>query len=558
MRIIILLLIATIHGFAQHSIEIKDYVDLKPFYHGVASGDPLADRVIIWTRVTPENENGKDLNVSWKVAQDVDMKNIVKSGNTTTNASKDYTVKVDVIGLEPGKTYYYQFEAMKTKSIIGRTKTTPNDQVEHLRFAVVSCSNYQAGFFNAYARIADRNDLDAVIHLGDYIYEYGDFGYGDSTLTASGKRKLDPTNEITTLDDYRKRYSLYRKDADLRAVHQQHPFIVVWDDHETANDAYKEGAQNHNEKGKDEGQWNTRKEIARQVYTEWLPIRGDANPLYRTISYGNLMDLILLDTRLEGRDKQIPDITNPDLYAENRTILGPEQREWLLNNLKASKAQWKVIGNQVIFAEFNVGWAAMALKGYTPEQLESVFLDIWDGYPAERTKIMQFIKENQIENTIFITGDVHVSFAYDIAERSSVFSQKDMLPDYDPSTGAGAFAVEFVTPSISSSNFDENIGAPQAKMLEYQINKPLPNNINPNPHLKYVDLTRNGYFILDLTKEKAEADWYFVDTVLSPSKKESFGEGWYTTDKANHLQKATQESSPKTIQDTPAPLPQGE
>jgi alkaline phosphatase D len=520
---------------------------LKPFYHGVASGDPLADRVIIWTKITPATP-AKTIKGQWQMATDPAMKNLVKTGKFNTNAAKNYTVKIDVLGLQAGTTYYYQFMALGAKSLVGRTQTAPNQACEHLRFAVVSCSNYEAGYFNAYAKIAQRHDLDAVIHLGDYIYEYGQGGYADSTL--KDQRKVQPKHEILSLEDYRTRYSIYRLDKDLRSVHQQHPFIVVWDDHETANDSYKGGAENHSDS---EGSWANRHAIARQVYAEWLPIRGEAQSIYRKINYGNLADLILLDTRLEGREKQIKDIKDTQLYAENRTILGVNQREWFLKELKSSQAQWKIVGNQVIFAEFNIGWAAAAIPGYTAEQLESRFLDIWDGYPAERTKIIDFLKTNQINNVVFLTGDFHTTFAFDIAQRPTVWSEKGKQPDYLPETGVGSVAVEFVSPSITSGNFGEQLGEMRAKMLEYQMNKPLPNGINPNPHMKYADLTRHGYYILDLTKQKAQADWYFVDTIKQVSDNEVFTEAWFTNDKDNHLQKSATPSANKKQSKVPAP-----
>ncbi len=545
-------------GVAQQNIlrsPLQTQLDenLKPFYHGVASGDPLFDRVIIWTRVTPEKEG--EIQVNWKVATDVAMTNIVKSGKTKTDNSKDYTVKIDVAGLKSNTTYYYQFTSNKQNSLIGRTKTTPEGaDVKQLRFAVVSCSNYQAGFFNAYKKISERNDLDAVIHLGDYIYEYGEGKYGDSTLSKTNQRSLTPKTEIIKLEDYRGRYSTYRLDPDLIKAHQQHPFITIWDDHESANDAYKEGAQNHNEQ---EGEWLTRKSISKKVYAEWMPIRGDAEKIYRIINYGNLMDLIMLDTRLEGREKQIRDVTNADLYSESRTILGKEQKDWFLKSLSESKAQWKVIGNQVVFSEFNVGWAASAVPNQTPEGLENLFLDIWDGYPAERKGIINFLETQKINDLVFITGDIHSAFAFDVALRPSVFSQKGTLPTYNAETGEGAVAVEFVSPSITSANYDENIGLQRAKMLEYQMNKTLPasppNNVNPNPHMKFVDLVRHGYFILDITEEKAQADWYFMDTILQKSYKESFSEGWYTKSKENHLRKATNPSTEKSKQEIQAP-----
>lgn len=504
------------------------------FPYGVASGDSLSDRVIIWTKLQPEGQ-GTSLPLSWEIATDADMRELVQQGEYTARAEDDFTVKVDVEGLMPGRHYYYQFEAGGQRSIVGRTKTAPTGAVDKLRFAVVSCSNYQAGYFNNYGNIGRRDDLDAVIHLGDYIYEYGDGSYGDSVLIATGARALEPSTEIIKLEDYRARYALYRRDPDLMLAHQMHPFITVWDDHETANDAYTDGAENHQE---DEGDWMERREAARRAYTEWLPIRGEAKPLYRNIQYGDLAELIMLDTRLEGRDEQIMDITNPELYNPERSMLGQEQKAWLFDALENSPAQWKILGNQVMFADYNVGWAASGSDQFTAEQIESFFLDIWDGYPAERAEIINFIDRKQIDDVVIVTGDVHCSFAYDIALRPSVLSAGSEGVTYDPETGEGSVAVEFVTPGITSSNFDENIGLKQARQLEYQINKPLPNGINPNPHMKYADLIRHGYLILDVRPDRVQADWFYSEDILKPTREEVYGESWFTVTGKNRLQKA--------------------
>lgn len=519
---------------------------LKPFYHGVASGDPLSDRVIIWTRVTPDTET--EIPVKWYLTSDVELKNIVAEGEITTNAEKDFTVKIDVVGLQPNTTYYYYFSALKTNSLIGRTKTAPNStNAEHLKFAVVSCQNYEAGYFNAFGRIADRNDLDAVVHLGDYIYEYGKGTYGANLI----ERSHQPETEILTLADYRTRYSLYRLDHNLRRAHQQHPFITIWDDHEFANDSYKDGAQNHTDST--EGSWADRKAISKKVYDEWMPIRTQNTGIYRVINYGNLMDLIMIDTRIEGRDEQINDVTNPLMYAPNRTLLGQTQKEWFLDKLGKSTAKWKVIGNQVIFSEFNVGWAAAAPQ--TPAQVESTFTDIWDGYPIERDTIIDFMSNNSINNVVWLTGDFHSTFAFDVAKRPSIFGFDGAAPTYNATTGEGSVAVEFATPSITSANFDENINAATSAALEYQINRPLPAPflVNPNPHMKFVDLDRHGYFILDIKESAVQADWFFVDKVLEPSENEAFGEGWLTTDGRNHLTKADAQTAPKTTQAIAAP-----
>jgi alkaline phosphatase D len=540
--------------------------DWAPFFHGVASGDPMADRVIIWTRVTPPDMSGEPIEVSWKVASDIGLTDVVQEGVITTDAERDYTVKVDVTGLEAGTTYYYGFQALDKASLTGKTKTTPEgDQADHLKFAVVSCSNFQAGYFNAYRRIADRTDLDAVIHLGDYIYEYADGIYGDEDLFED--RPLEPATEIVSLEEYRTRYSTYRLDTSLARVHQQFPFIAVWDDHESANDSYVDGAENHDPAT--EGDWETRKAVAKQAYFEWMPIReNDENQVYRTISYGDLMDLIMLDTRLEGREEQILDVNDPDLYATDRTILGESQKAWLKDQLLQSDARWKVLGQQVIFAELNVGWASLQDPSASYDELESIFLDIWDGYPAEREELIAFLDDNEIDNTVFLTGDFHCSFGFDVSEDPVEVVFQDipgvgLLPfyapggDYDPLTGVGSKAVEFATPSISSANFDENVGALPALGFQLQINADIMVDVlnlgNPNSHMKYVDLIQHGYFILDLKADSVQANWYFtpIDAI---SQDQNFAAAWYTLDGENYLQEAPEESGPKAVQDDPAPL----
>ncbi|MFT5891185.1 MAG: alkaline phosphatase D [Dokdonia sp.] len=528
--------------------------ELAPFYHGVASGDPLSDRVIIWTRITPEDD--QDTDVLWRMATDIAFTNVIQEGSFTTNASIDYTVKIDVEGLQPETTYYYHFyDAVTSKSsIIGRTRTAPTgtSDMSHLRFAITSCSNYQAGYFNAYKKIAERQDLDAVIHLGDYIYEYGGgpgtYGYDESRAD----RINEPIDEIIELVDYRARYSLYRLDPDLRAAHQQNPFITIWDDHESANDSYRDGAENHDDS---EGAWEDRKSISKQVYFEWLPIRNHPdNKITRVLSYGDLATIINLDTRLEGREEQIVDATNPDLYNEDRTMLGAPQKEWLLNELSSSTSKWNLITNQVMFAEFNVGWVGPILN-VSPDVLESTFLDIWDGYPAERDIIVDYIKDNEIDNVVFLTGDVHTTFSFDISKRPTDNHPDDAPVDYDPETGEGSIAVEFVGPSITSANFDENLPPEVSQLIASGINAEATVNgfQNPNPHMKYTNLDDHGYYVLDITEERAQSDYYFVDIFDTDAAGESFGEGWFTNDTENRLIQADAEAEEKIDQPDLAP-----
>ncbi len=526
--------------------------NLAPFFHGVASGDPLEDRVVIWTRVTPDIIGGP-IEVEWIMASDASLKNIVASGSLSTSVDQDYTVKIDVTGLTSGTTYYYTFKYNDQYSLIGKTKTVPTLDVNHLRFAVVSCSNYQAGYFNAYERISERNDLDAVIHLGDYIYEYADEQVGDEDLFE--ERPVFPVEEPLSLEQYRIRYSTYRMDEQLIKMHQQHPIIAVWDDHEAANDAYENGAQNHDAS---EGSWSDRKSAVKQTYFEWMPIRESSDQkVYRKIEYGNMLDLIMVDTRLEGRDKQLSDIADPALQSVTRTILGSEQRQWLFTQLVSSDAQWKLIGNQVVFSEFNIGFASDFGFGASYESVESSFLDIWDGYPAERDRVLDVINDNDIDNVVVLTGDAHVSMAFDVSKRPSAYPQfagvSNDSPDYDGDTQDGSICVEFATPSISSSNFDENVNAILAAGLEFQINKPVPSNgVNPNPHMRYVDLDQHGYYILDITPERVQAD-YFYSEVTGIRTTETFAAAYFTRDTENKLTENNSPSEEKVNQDTPAP-----
>lgn len=514
---------------------------LAPFYHGVASGDPLSDRVIIWTRVTPETEG--PIAVAWHMATDTALQNVVASGSFTTDATRDYTVKVDVAGLAADQTYYYRFSTSAGSSIIGRTKTAPAQAVEQLKLAVVSCSNYAHGYFNAYDRLGARNDLDAIIHLGDYIYEYQNGFYFSPQIQED--RPLQPDWETVSLADYRTRYSLYRLDRDLMRAHQQHPFISVWDDHESANDAYKDGAQNH--QPDTEGPWEVRKRASRQAYFEWLPIREQADSsIYRKFSYGELAEVFMLDTRIEGRDQQIPDVQAPELNDPSRSILGDEQEAWLKQGLAQSTAQWKVIGTQVLFSPFNVGFSAPT----NPDSVESLFVDIWDGYPAERDSLIAYFRAQELKNLVFVAGDIHSSFGLDINELPTDTSR------YNPATGKGSVAVEFVTPSITSANFDENIGPTLTEVLELCVNQPCPfigSLTNPNPHVKFTDLDRHGYLILDLQAGQAQGDWFYVQNILARDTLESFGAGLLALAGEPHLRTASAPAPPKAVQAIPAP-----
>lgn len=506
--------------------------ELKPFYHGVASGDPLTNAIIIWTRVTPDVEG--PVSVNWQMATDTAFMSIVKTGNIVTDAEADYTVKVDVTGLQAGKTYYYRFETGGIRSITGRTKTAAQGNVSNLKFGVISCNNYQSGYFNAFGRLAERNDLDVILHLGDFIYEYatGEYGY----KPAIG-REHDPDNEVLTLGDYRTRYSHYRLDDDLRRAMQQHPFVLIWDDHEVANDSYDQGAENHDPAT--EGTFADRKSHATQAYLEWCPIRETppTTHIYRKFTYGDLADVIMLDTRHEGRTIQADSFNQPNIADPSRTLISTTQMTWLKNELLTSNAKWKVLGNQVIFSPLILAPLEAFYAG-----VQNQFLDIWQGYPAARKDLMQFIADNNLNNVFFSTGDVHISLAFDVTETPADTNT------YKPATGMGSIAVECVTTSITSDNYDEYFGTSLAGLFETLVRA-------VNPHVKLNDFMSHGYYILDLNDARAQADYYYVPGVATPSTVETFYKAVYTNNNENYLQGSTVPSPPKVVQELPAPDP---
>ena len=541
----------------------------------MASGDPLEDRVIIWTRITPEQDTM--INGTYIMSTDTALKQIVKTGDFSTNSSKDYTVKIDVSDLQANTTYYYTFIALGKRSAVGRTKTTPSASANNLnaalKFGVVSCPNYEGGYFNAYNALAERNDLDAIIHLGDYIYEYGTGEYTNLNLKDSLRVNF-PSNELVSIKDYRTRYSLYHLDKDLQRLHQQHLMIAVWDDHEFADNAYETGAENHQA---NEGDWEERKQIAKQVYYEWMPIRGEANgtKMYRTISYGQLMDLFMLDTRIDGRQKQPASFDEPDDTLNPRKIMSATQYDWLINNLKNSQARWKVIGNQVVFSNVNIGFAAEDPTDYNSiSMLESLSVDGWEGYLLQRNAIIDSLQKNNLKNTVFLSGDSHSSWAFDINKEPVLYpiEQYGYLPQanpydpvlksgYNPETGEGSVGVEFCPPSLSAENFAEEINSDSlAALLEFLFNIPIPiipGEPNYNPHLKYVDLDQHGYMILDVRADSVQADYYYVPTVTEISDDETWGTGVASANNSNHITTAStlNPAPPKLLTDIPSPDP---
>jgi alkaline phosphatase D len=469
---------------------------LAPFYHGVASGDPTPNAVIIWTRVTQDIPGA--VSGTWHVALDTNFTNIVQSGIFTTDSITDYTVKIDVTGLQPNTWYFYEFTVNGRNSLTGRTKTAPIGGMQQLRFAFVSCSNYPTGFFNSYDRIRDRNDIDAVLHLGDYIYEGGG-------TTTGPRADMLPHHEIIQLADYRQRYSSYRLDPSTRKIQQQFPFISVWDDHETANDSYRDGAENH--QPATEGPWALRKAAGQQAYDEWMPIRlpeaGNENKIWRKISYGDLADIFLLDTRLYART-----IPGGNVNDTAKHLIGDEQLQWLKTQMMNSTAKWKIVAQQVMVGNL------------TPFNIV-LNIDQWDGYQADRKKFYDVILNNNIKNVIVLTGDIHTAWAMDLPYNTA---------NYNANTGSGSVGVEFVCTSVTSSSSPVPLDGIYPLIMALL------------PHIKYVDLFKKGYGILDLKDTIAQGNFYSVNTIATRDTAQRYEGAWYTLPNTRWLKKATSQS----------------
>ncbi|HEX8605712.1 MAG TPA: alkaline phosphatase D family protein [Pseudoduganella sp.] len=505
------------------------------FAHGVASGDPLADRVILWTRITAPPGAG-ELEVGWTVAEDSGFTKTVASGTTRAGAAGDFTVKVDATGLSANRGYYYRFRCQGVDSPVGRTKTLPTGAVTQARFAVFSCSNYPAGYFNVYGDAAKFDDIDVGLHLGDYIYEYAASGYASQTAATLG-RVSQPANEIITLTDYRRRYQQYRTDPDLQAVHARIPFITVWDDHELSNDTWREGAENHDPTT--EGLWAARRQMAIQAYHEWMPIRvpDTARPdrIYRSFDFGNLLSLHMLDTRVIGRDKQLAyagyvgtdrsfnsaaftaDVSNPA-----RQLMGAEQTAWLQGQMSKSTATWQVLGQQVLMARMllpspmvlgTVGYpayfaiaakmqAGQALTATEQQQLAATpvpyNLDAWDGYGAARETVLNMARTLN-KNLVVLAGDTHNAWASDLAD-----------------VNGQAVGVEFGVPSVTSPGFETYFPSLPAATVARGMEQ----LIGP---LQYAETALRGFVVLTVTPTETRAEYRYVSTIQSKTYTASVG-----------------------------------
>ncbi len=517
----------------------KDYTS-NNFPHGVASFDPTHDQVIIWTRY---NTTESSVSIIWQVAYDSNFETVFRSGEVTTDASRDYTVAIELQNLEADKKLYYRFFNMveRSASVVGETITLPLD-VNEIKLAVCSCSNYPAGLFNVYNAMAN-SDADIIVHLGDYIYEYGQNQYGTNDYTETLGRAHQPTNEIISLNDYRTRYKQYRSDKNLQLAHQKKPFICVWDDHEIANDAYKDGAENHQVS---EGSFEARKEAAIKAYSEFLPMKtNDINLIYRSFKIGNLVNLIMLDTRIIGRDQQLNYANyydtsgnfnavsfQTDWLNPNRSILGSTQRNWLISEVTGSSAHWQVLGQQVLMGKMMIpaellgtlaaiqseGSASPATLQYFQQQITELVtiklrfangdptltleelarintvlpynLDAWDGYPMEREMLYAGFAGKKV---ISLAGDTHNAWYNKLTDNSTNEKGK-----------------EFATSSISSPGLEVYLGIDATSISSFE--DALQILIDD---MDYLNASDRGYLTVRFTPSIVDAQWNFVSSVFA-------------------------------------------
>lgn len=492
------------------------------FRHGVASGDPLADRVVLWTRVSDALGPRE---VFWEVAEDEGFAQVVRRGSVQARPQADWTVKVDADGLLPGSTYYYRFMTGSDVSPTGRTRTLPVGGVDRLRIAATSCSSYRKAFFTGYRKLAQRHDLDLVIHLGDYIYE-------DGNAAQVGDRDHFPPVVLTALEEYRARYAQYRSDPELQECHRQHPWTFAWDDHEFANDCWATGARAHDDER--DGSWELRKQAAARAYHEWLPIRtadpDDLTRIWRSFTFGDLLTLAMIETRVHGRDSLVPGLVDDGEFVNGRpgqfnspqrTMMGFEQEDWLYATMHGAATQYFMLGSQTFFAQLNIlnlpqfaGGGVIA----NPDQ--------WDGYYANRTRILQQVVEAGIRNFVVVSGDIHTSWANDL----SLDPGNPLV--YDPILRRGVIGCEFVSSAIGNPGEEEL--APVADVVRLL-----------NSHIRYVNLHRDGYVLVDIDRDRVRGEFWHIDTVREAGTGSEYVDiAFEARDGSNVLRRAD---------DTPAP-----
>lgn len=569
---------------APTNSAMETLADALPFQHGVVSGDPLADSVIVWTAITPANANVQAIPVRLQYVQSAqrlktqaqwealfnDPGQVVTVGEFQALKTRDWCVKVDLGNLNAhpglrlpmktlgdGRFVYYRFQVGSKNSQVARTRLLPLAGLKRARFAMASCASFPHGWFTVYHQIAREEDLDFVVHLGDYIYEYADNGNGvpderypgnvGSPTSAlplpvdplggpepdeygggiMGRGAAEPAKETTDSrpqsvpasspgrfysSDYVFRHAQYKRDPELQRLHLNHPLIAVWDDHEFADNAWRDGANNHTEGA--EGTWRNRRLKAIRAYMNWMPIREqqarDANDLppyeatiYRNFEVGGLLNLLMLDTRIIGRDKQVSNMVDPERNRADRSLLGGAQREWLYQNLLQSKSKWTFLGQQIMMGQLDL-LAVQKLQLASQSVLGELVVfntDQWDGYTAERSRLFDVLSATRKENIVVLTGDIHTSWALELVRNPGALT-------------SGVFekplGVELVTPSVTSPGFPDGVAQVVSAVLPVM-----------NPHIKYTELKSHGFVIVDVTEERMLAQWRYVRNVTDSTLRAS-------------------------------------
>lgn len=490
----------------------------KGFSHGVASGEPGPDRVLLWTRHAGD---GSPAILRYELARDAGFAKVLSGGNVEASPEHDWCAKVFATGLESGKWYYYRFIAPDgTASETGRTRTLPQGPVERWRMAVFSCSNLGFGWFNAYAHAADAAEFDMALHLGDYFYEYPRGSYPNVEQALDG-RTIWPADETIALADYRLRHASYRMDPDLRRLTQLYPMVLTWDDHESTNDSWRGGAQNHQAEA--EGGWDARKAAAIRAYREWLPV---SDQYWTSYEIGELATIFRLESRLTARDEQLqlgPLLADggdmlealsefrDTVWADPaRTMLGAEQEAWLGDGFRTSAGagrKWQVLANQVVMG--NLAFPDLLEGGAAPADLAENIrnrltaaavagkvglpgnMDAWDGYPAARARLLGSALDADA-NLVVLAGDTHNGWACELTHE-----------------GAAA-GVEFAGQSVTSPGMENSLSFITNDRLTREL-------VAFNPQLKWANLDRRGYMAVELTQAAASCEWRFMDTVRERS-----------------------------------------
>lgn len=444
------------------------------FSHGLASGDPTSDAVILWTRVNPENRTEPVL-VFWECAIDEAFSMRRGAGWIAATARHDFTAKADAQHLPSASSLYYRFRAQNQMSVVGRTKTA-DPLASEAHFALASCSRFELGYFTAYRAIAELENLDAVLHVGDYIYEYA--------WDTSGVRATSPAHELFGLADYRERFACHRSDANLQALHARHPMISVWDDHEIVNDGFSNGMPPNSSPSPID--FATRKRNALRAYAEWMPIRMNADgTIHRSFRFGPA-DLFMLDTRYEARAQQVGIGDQAALENPERSLLGAAQEAWFEERIANTDATYCVVAQQVMLAQLALRGGSIAAGG--PVLINA---DQWDGYQASRARMFDQLETR--ENVVVLTGDLHVSFANELVRDPWDESA------YDNATGRGALGVEILTPGITSPN------SLPPTILDFGLQE--------NPHIRYGEVEHRGFVSVDFTAEKMRATFHHLADV---------------------------------------------